>query len=381
MQNSPHNLAIVYRAQCVMSTTIGQMSFERCVAHIKQIHVLRTTRRLLEHIVHYSTNLDGTGDVEINPRLFLLGYSIVHFTNQIFDATNPLMAVTRAKAETLIQRFEAIVNALETHRELSDDMCRGFHTHLVEYQDAYNAFRAQDQGRLVAQVRYCLLALYASRPRHVDVTNAETVAQIDRQIERLRTRICMLAGQTTLDEIDQDRTERLDIADEFGHPASKEYMAHELLLDANFRLKFKSDLIPLTRTKADAYVRPGNWASVLEDMRSASPSLHKVRRIVRNIMDEFSMMKRPLAMDCYHLLSPTDSGRLDQACMRELAQGLADHIRHSIRPDSELVWDTFERLDDEPMDAWFCSALAFITASVHLTRTEVANARWDFITP
>jgi len=390
------HLASIYRRTGPMSGIVSQMAQNAdLVALCKQPQIPYITQKLLHRFVSHSMRMAPEQKeqqvVHVNPKIFLSGYMMLFFPYQSMDPTTESSVLVRTKAESVIQRFEQIIYALETRPSLGHlpiTLTQGFHLLLNDFNQAFATWRMHDSERLITQLRFERIALQNAQ----NITPADKTDlrhEIQRKIETARQKVLILGGQAALDRMDREMattsTEAFDPSLSTVHldRPSNESIAHAMLLNPKFRFNNEHDIFSANRRlqlEVQAGYYRAYWARVAYELDRGE--YEAARAAVQKIAITLGDMDSPLPFDACATLR---AGSFDRQSAEDLVAHIKEHMGALLLtervPEMEAKWEVCVAAASASLNQWFCAALHFFIDCIEIISTDLSNARLDLIAP
>ena len=295
-------------------------SFDALNLLLRTEPIIQMTKNLLLriHSLCRSLHADTSSYSEFNiisTRMFLVMFMTSYFPEKSFESIDAnhdndnILTPARFLFEAglrLSELFERMLRCLvEPGGSISrvpSELTRNFIPTLLDYIRCLNAWKVSDGLKLQKRIVDALISLEGSLAillrEDPITTNAVMIGEFNETIEQLRVRLKNAGGEKALDEYDEGRKEcrarnALSVGvvaprRRVGSRTSNEQLAHELLLDPNFRLNqhasFAMDLdsvnITTTTTTAAAQTQEqeqrAHWNSLLNDLLMVPPCYVRV---------------------------------------------------------------------------------------------------------
>lgn len=289
---------------------------------------------------------------------------------------------------------------------------RPFLLQLRVYCDDFEKWKVPDQNKLVQRIRRALFAIYRSdfHLKGSDDNYSVMKQEFRAQKLKLRAKLLQLAGKQGLEAFDKELeqedfyTPSDDLSDTLPEDGNKpavlpqlpgrmtnEQLAHELLLDPNFKLD----------TRGAGYIEDGTlanvrdsfktafWDSLVDDLLVQPPCYTRVLKVIGEVRDGIidiaPSRKQELSekIDVGFWKQQIDIGALDWPSCVDMIEGMVKLC---------LQMQTGER-NKETLEAWklmeptlratapeeqpkaFCDALQYSLDRVNAMRVDAANAR------
>ena len=186
-------------------------SFDDLCVHLRTKSVIHGGKLLIQRLHHLSNAIPKPSappavQVRVNVRVFLTAYMVHYFPGNVLQTLDDL-AVEMQRASTSILAFvDSAVPALAEgalFREAERDA--DFLQLLWQHINAFQQWQAPDSQRLEDRLKHALrLLMVAVLALPVTDPETEQLAELRRQIARLRHQLLQRAGQEGLDAFDAD---------------------------------------------------------------------------------------------------------------------------------------------------------------------------------
>lgn len=231
------------------------MPFEALLAKFAGRRVRDVCSRVIKRVIALINSSRARSDPAVTgtvePQVFLCAYLIVSHPGHVIEVENDLSRALVAATEPMLECFEGFMDLCRggvAWQDVRDAQGRELCALLCRYLRTFKAWKAVDEQRVAVQLKDMLVLLEDSAESLRGETGpaAALLPQMSNQVARIRSKLVAVAGQGTLDEYDRDRAaarareeaRRAQVMEGNFEPAglSNEELAHELLLDPDFRL-------------------------------------------------------------------------------------------------------------------------------------------------
>lgn len=327
---------------------------------------------------------------KVNVRVFLAAYMIVTNRVRVFDTMGTAEEELFNSAAPLLQNFEDICNGIREGRHFSELNTRTaqFPALLADYLAKFQAWKNPDEARLVNRIKYALIALYraADHLPPEDVLHQTPIGlELTTQIARLRQKLVMIIGQEQMDIFDSDRANHVGenlpavpniILNMNRH--SNESLAHELLLDPEFRLNLSEELPTEPWDVLLQRLRENSWGTMLQALTSMQVGLCEVSNtteinFIYNMMDVTNHAVNndwpwfaALVVNAKAFIS------LHQKSVRDQE---TTELWKKVQPALENIASSSDPAAD------FCAGIRFCFQRIHAMRIDNANDRLMLMSP
>jgi hypothetical protein len=327
---------------------------------------------------------------QVNVKVFLAAYMIVTNRVRVFDRMGTAEEELFNSATLLLQNFEAICNGIREGRHFSELHTRTeqFPVLLADYLQKFQAWKTPDEAILVNRIKYALIALYRAAdhmPPEDVLNNTPIHLEMTQQIVRLRQKLLRIIGQEQLDRFDRDRENNVGenmpaiptIAINMNRH-SNEALAHELLLDPEFRLVFDEELPTGPWDSFERDLRENKWDGMLQVFTAIQIGLCDVTNTtdLNHIYNMAEVSSHSVNNDwswfATIIVSIKSFLSLHQSFVRE--QETAD-LWQQVQPALENIAS-----GPDPVGA-FCAGIKFCFQRIHAMRIDNANAQLVLISP
>lgn len=269
------------------------MNYDNLSAKLNAKRSLDVCSRVLLRVIALLNSRNRNTPVitgSVHTKIFLASYLIVSHPDRVFEAEDDLTRALQETTEPMIDAFEGFMRLSKdgvAWQDVRDAQGRDLSTLLCRYLRSFKAWKTVDERRLLERLKHAItqleIALAAISGEHA---HADVVAQMRIQITRLRDRVVLVAGQAALDEYDRERAQqRADeearqsqvMEGEFGAAGmTNEQLAHELLIDPEFRLQDTldepaADDNRLIHTRIRTSLRAEFWEQLYADLCKPPP--------------------------------------------------------------------------------------------------------------
>lgn len=303
----------------LMSSDIKRMQFEDLVVFLRQKDTISKTKALLMRFHNsarfvfgdpINTNLPD----QVNVRVFLAAYMMVFFSSRVFEEVKELEAAVRQAATRVISNFERMIEQYTTRGQIfygiDANVVASFVPLLFDYLRKFNEWKVPDEIKLISRIRCALVALYLAQEAlpSMDVSERPRMAaELSEQIDRIRGKYRQIAGndeyakfedeyrrgdlqhlvsgsQNLVQEIQNRSDVRIYLSMRVRY--SNEELAHELLLDYEFRLT--DDIASGCENEVIKRINRGFWASIADELQLEVPCYVKPLKVLRDIRDSIA---------------------------------------------------------------------------------------------
>ena len=326
-------------------------SFTALTAFLREKKVICGTKACLQR-VHLLCSFRHGSQARglVNVRVFLASYMIVHFSSNVFETMGELEQRVFDAAVALLEAFERICGAISrSFQDVPEAMSRVFQPVLFEYIEHFNAWKAFDEKKLTVRIEVALRALY-SLPDSPEVRT---------QTGRLREKLLQVGGVSAVRKVDLDRIKvaRMDVP-----YYSNEQLAHELLLDPDFKLERLFYNAPML---------------VADDLRLKQPCFVRVILALRHIRD--GIVEVAPASDAMAIAPILDLDVIQQRAVQgDYSWGDCARLISSVAAvmkRGEFQGDFVNPEDD------LCRGIEFLLGKVQEMRIDAVNARLRVLAP
>jgi hypothetical protein len=431
-------------------------SFDELVVFLKDKKTVAMARALLQRVHLSSTSRHSTPVEELEPdfvntRVFLAGYMIAYRPTHVFESMGALEQGLFESAGPLLESFQSIMDAIHSSptrdfQSAPPELTRKFPGLLCEYLRRFKVWKIPDAKKLTCRIKHALNALYmaegllpASEP-----LDSKLRLEFRTQIDLLRTKLSKIGGAEVLEQLDRERTAVLPSCSGTGGSgggsprgdegasssvgvdllqtgrASNEELAHELVLDPNFRLDgsggFEGENPVYRRIRLS--FQSAFWDSLVDDLRLDTPCFVRVLRVLGEIRDGIRGLAGPQNIgnimevvdldfirdqaekgiygwqECVHLVSRIFSViqqvRWFGSVLPLLCCGLTLAQRSQLQSptrdeESRTMWEplrgSMESATATDQPRVFCKTLEFLHERLNAMRIDCANARLRMIAP
>ena len=370
----------------------------------------------------------------VNVRVFLAAFLIVHRSNHVFEMMGELETTLKNSAMVMLRSFEDILVKIQEKSRATttttttlpphgDDnrqiISKDFVPMLFKYLTDFKQWKVPDEAKLMRRILVALYEAEAQLPID-EPENSSVKIEFRTQVQRLRSKLLQVGGQEKLDEFDQNRGVNLanaaavtlssysnNIIDEsdvqFPSRMTNEQLAHELLLDPTFQLDVdvaagygsaSPEALRMREVFHEAF-----WASLEDDLRDCQPPCYaRVLRVLAEIRDgiaELASAPQSLAIreivDVNHIQAQLQSDAYDWASCTATIQGIFRVTRQVQAPsrdsrNSFILEEVTAKMTEaaarvELQPAVFCFGLQKLLGVVNDMRVDAANARLRLIAP
>jgi len=355
----------------------------------------------LSNLANKVTRAPGVEPERVNVRIFLASYMIAVYPRNVFESMGVLETEVFNSAKALVEHFEEIL--------LSGSFkSRTFPDVLFKYLQDFKAWKVPDEAKLVARIKHALVALYQARQQlpHDEPVNSQLNTEFRTQIQRLREKLGQIAGPEQLAAFDLEqpdelanRVARMDNVVAQGRACvalvdrmTNEQLAHELLLDAAFKLTDNGTCCESdgARRVRESFHR-AFWESLADDLRMSPPCYVRVLRVlteVRNGIIEVAPAREAAraseVLDMELIKQQADAGLCTWVSCHALVESVVALLKRAQSPTRDVEtaskWAELQvEMADKPTA--LCRDLEFLLNRVNALRIDAANARLRLIAP
>ena len=228
---------------------------------------------------------------QVNVKIFVAAYMIVEHASHVLTEKGDLENALFDASKAMILAFEKTADALSKgvlwHR-LQEETTDKLPKLLCNYLRAFKAWKLVDEVKVIARVKSAIQGLDNAEDIMEDkIKNFDVITSLKAQQQRLRQQMVNLKGQKELDAYDADRREaaskRRKCSSNTGVDNSQ--LAHELLLDPDFRLEEDSGKSndKLVRTKLVKPFPKDFWKLLCTHLTTNPPSYSRVLLVLTKI--------------------------------------------------------------------------------------------------
>jgi len=394
------------------------ISFETLVVALRERPLISAMRAALQRMHLLATFRHGSPSKSLSPenvnvRVFLAAYMIAYRPTHVFEAMGAMEQALFESAVPMLNEFHAMCDALmqapfRHFQMVPAALTKEFPTTLFEFLRRFKAWKVPDEAKLSCRIRHALVALYQAE-EHLppdEPSNSKLKIEFRTQIDRLRGKLQQIAGQEALDKFDADR-----LAGTFanagihatataggGYAAlpgrtTNEQLAHELLLDPEFRLDETGGSNvgnPVFNRIRESFHR-AFWDSLVDDLKLDTPCYARVLRVLAEVRDGIA-----------ELAGAREEGSIADILDTEFIKQRIDGGTYAFGDAARLIQQVVvvilrvqaPRRDDETKEKWaalqakiagatpetaarvICEGLEFLLDRVNVMRIDAANARF-----
>lgn len=428
-QNKRNSLARIvqrFKAAKLMSSDIKQLQFDELVIFLRGKKTIKAARDLLHRFHNYaflvnrhaSSNAMPEIDV-VNIRVFLAMYMIVIFPSCVFEEMGELQTALRDSGKRLLDNFERMIQQFSERNceffSISANAVNSLIPLLFDYMRKFKAWKIPDEVKLTARITRALFCLHYAQetlPPPVEGVVCPLRNEMDRQIERLRSKLVHIAGHAKLLEFDQrlangegrENTDQALIASTRVVPTyhalnsgiyfslskvHNQELAHELLLDPTFQLidYYHGDRVEFRQPTDNIY-----YSGVREDLLRPVPSFHPTLQALKVIKGDLMQLvcescKQTLEniLDVPHIEHRVVNNAFEWSDVIALGEAVAyiartaqNFTRHQDSSERWAVVSNLMRNASTPSERAeaMVGMLEFLFGSIGNTSIDLANARF-----
>ena len=384
---------------------IETISFQRVLTLVRDADTIALTRACLERI-HRLCSLRGgealPGPDKVPIRPFLAAYMIALHTRQVFDSSGGFLEQRLlAAARSLLEVFERICSIIRDGGSISlvpRELTRAFPARLLEYMARFEEWKTPDEAKLVSRIKRALADLYVARDRLIEGGEGSIVLQSEFrvQIERMHAKLTQLCGAEAVEAFDASCRDLPPAREYFRvvdpNKISNEELAHELLLDPDFRLSRQEEEGAVYRDRSplahflDKY-QDDFWGALEEDLEREPPCYVRVTLALSEIREGVIHLAPAtqasediaLVIDLGLIKRKLSGGRVAwPECV-----GLLGAIAEAMRPvlDAGAALEGLGSVPPEAQPAALRNGLEFLLRRINEARVDAANARLRLLAP
>jgi len=401
------------------------LTFDQLVTLLREAGVVNDFKSLLHRIHYGSCLLSPTTQINlmdrtVNARVVLAAYMMTVHPAQTFENQHgQLETALIANATQLMDTFERVSELIKTDprgsfQAVPPTVAHDFLTALSAYMPSFNAWKVPDAARLKRRVEHALNALYNARHNMypTEPVGSPLITEFDTQIHRLEGKLQQLSSVVEVAEF------RARIMNELGTPTAappagpvldtasamisrsitNEHLAHQLLLDPEFRLQDDGGMYPNdpTGTVHRAFSE-SFWVGLADDLVPPLPAHGRVFRVLREMRDavvdlmgdhDAGVVRGLLDVDT--ISQQIGAGAWTWGESVNLLVNVSAVIRRNqtfLRNGNfDVVWTPLVvqlngNLDPTEQPQLLCRALEFLFQQVSFMRIDAANVRLILISP
>jgi len=386
------------------------------ISHAK--HGLERINRIC-YLLHKN---DGLRQDNLNVRVVLAMNLVLFHNRQVFDRNGPLETRLQDASRLFYDNTENIVNSVLSGQrffQMPEAIVKEHCVLLHQYLEAFADWKKPDEERLMCRIRSALRALYQALHFVPNETNEYLLRrEFKIQINHLRDKLQRVGGERALIEFDQEircPPEFLDVnaAETVLPPApaaqtesdirfrrfTNEMLAHELLINAEFRLS-PDMLLPYTAVDSTSELvrisfNNAYWDDLVSDLGDP-PTYDRVFKVLSEFKDAVGDFTG--GTDAHRLLEVLNleeiQARIDSDTMTwpfivELIKAMQNFILTVLAPfrakETEVMFEPIEEslaAETVPDRARaFANALRYFLDRINAIRLDTANARLTLIAP
>eukprot|EP00292_Cryptomonas_paramecium_P016349 CAMPEP_0113719680 /NCGR_PEP_ID=MMETSP0038_2-20120614/35982_1 /TAXON_ID=2898 /ORGANISM="Cryptomonas paramecium" /LENGTH=203 /DNA_ID=CAMNT_0000648145 /DNA_START=135 /DNA_END=742 /DNA_ORIENTATION=+ /assembly_acc=CAM_ASM_000170 len=194
---------------------IKSIGFDNLVLLLKDKKVISAAKVCLQRIHLLATYRHGSPPhikepESVNVRVFLAAFMIVYFPSRVFESVGPLEQRLLDAADPMLTAFHAICISIQSSqtrcfRDVPVVLTKDFPTLLLDYLQAFKAWKVPDEAKLTCRIKHALQALYQARRALPADEPHDSKLQVELrgQIERLRGKLVQIAGRGALEEVER----------------------------------------------------------------------------------------------------------------------------------------------------------------------------------
>lgn len=296
----------------------GRMGFERVLAHVRSAAVIDLGKACIQRIQMLCINahrveLSDADRKLLTVRVFLASFLIRRFPARSFESIGPAEEHLIMAAMVANEKFERICESLLLHGDsmhftaaVDADDRSDFSEAMLAYARLFHQWKNSDECKVAARIRAAIKSLIQDKGA-APPENAALRSELDMHIDRLRMKLCAVAGRKALEHLDRElgRAPAPAVAKlanaappanfggallRFGDTLTVEELAHEILLNPAFVLTEEYNLMRFSantptmrsmfKTFHSAYI-----STLAADLELPQPCFTRVHTMVQAIVD------------------------------------------------------------------------------------------------
>lgn len=352
---------------------------------------------------------------------------IVARPTHVFEAVGDLESKVLCASKPMLEAFHKTAEALSKGvpwHQVKRDTARELPALLCEYLRAFKDWKLVDERKLAERLKKALRGLEdAERALKDEEEESNIRVELIAQQQRLREKLAQIAGHKEVAAHDAERRAAAgstavatvfkvagssDAAPPPGHVGgmTNEQLAHELLLDKDFRLDEKSGMSEdkLVHTKIRETFERAFWESLVEDLSADPPSYSRVLSVMTEIKTGIESLAAGYTearqigeiVDVELITQQLSKDSLDYKGCENLVDAIVgvlvsmhDRMKSTKRREETVnKWaDVREKMVNAPENdnsakaSAICAALELVLDRVHAVRVDTANHKLKAITP
>ena len=198
---------------------VESISFEDLVVFLREKTTLEVSKAALQRIhllctFRHGSPINTNAREKVNVRLFLADYMIAFRPTHVFESMGLLEQALLDIATPFIATFQKIADDItkrESFSKVPTETTKDFTTMLFEYLKRFKAWKVPDEVKLTCRIKHALIALYQAE-EHLppeDPEDSKLKVEFKTQIERLRSKLELIAGKDALAQFDALRSKGL----------------------------------------------------------------------------------------------------------------------------------------------------------------------------
>mmetsp|Transcript_23312 Transcript_23312/g.58437 ORF Transcript_23312/g.58437 Transcript_23312/m.58437 type:complete len:1029 (+) Transcript_23312:225-3311(+) len=435
---STRSLALTFTQDCTTLDEAVNTPFEDLSSKLREDKVVTAAKDMLHRVIQLANWGRGSKPLisgTVNVKIYLAGYMIAARPNHVFENVADLENKVLLASKPMIEGFHKTAIALSQGKSwnyVRKHISLQLPSLLCTYLRSFKEWKLLDEKKLAGRLTHALRGLeQAERGLKDEEENRKIRTELQAQQKKLREKLAQIAGEKAVQAHDaEQKAERAGGASssrsvqaatvsrdaaEPQQPAApagqvggmtNEQLAHELLLDKDFRLDEKAGMSDdkLVHTKIRETFERAFWESLVEDLSSVPPTYSRVLSVLTEIKtgieglsqghEEEARIGRVVDMEA--ITTRLRQNQLGFKGCEELIDEIVKVLlsmhdrmrspeRHKETVDKwEAVRATMqeaEGLDQLARARATCAALELVLDRVHAIRVDTANNKLRAIAP
>ena len=368
------------------------MGYQNAFRFVRSREAVATLKAALRRIHTLCVHRHGSSQIAL-PRVqmgyIVAAYLVTAYESNVLETMDQQASEMREKAIAFLNRFEEIARSIARRRvfqAIPANLTVDFEMLMMDFLISFHEWKIPDPERILIRIRNAIIALLQTR-KSLHKGQEIIGPEIEAEIDRLRQKYRQIAGESALKEFEGTIPPETNFSSQFARKiVDNRQLAHELLLDNNFRLDdemllFNPRFQALRREYTRAY-----WRSLLDELRLTPPSFLRARQALEHIrsgLQEHTTEPVDCAFDEIHRIQALHDGLTIDAVKNLIAAVfvIIQKVQSPSRDEESRVgWNTFMETQHQAVDECFCHGLEFLMNRLDALHVDHANSRLALMT-
>ena len=377
------------------------MGYKNAFQFVRSREAIMTLKAALRRIHTLCVTRHGSSETalsSVNTGYVVSAYLVVAYDSIVIETMDHQATEMRKKAIAFLNRFEMIARFIARRhyfQAVPANLTVDFETLLMDFLTNFHEWKIPDQERILIRIRHAIIALLQTRKTIQNGQEQIMAPEIDAGIENLRLKYKQIAGESALSEFEKtiqseakfiSAPQIVDQPKIIGIPKiiDNRQLAHELLLDNNFRLDDEMSLFNptalqvLRKESAQAY-----WRSLLDELRLAPPLFVSARRVIEHLRIGLQQHTTESVDDVFSQTQRIQEQALNGVLNLDTVKnfitsvfGIIQKIQYPSRDEESLVqWNMFIQTPYTAVDECFCHGIEFLANRLDTIHVDYTNSR------